>query len=133
MRVRSDQHANLEVPSSLFTLAPWHGARALRSRAVGESPVGLCSIPASCGAFFFLPSSDTASQCPSNCIFYTKVSSRWLSRCLAIFSLQMVSSHSVPFEVRWPAVFGREGASTLQQLEQFVFAHSVLIGELLDP
>ena len=30
-------------------LAPWHGARALRSRAVGESPVGLCSIPASCG------------------------------------------------------------------------------------
>lgn len=54
-------------------------------------------------------------------------------RHLAIFSPQMVSSHSVPFEVRQPAVFGREGASTLQQWEQFVFAHSVLIGELLDP
>lgn len=132
MRVRSDQHPNLEVPSALFTLAPWHGARALRSRVAGQGPAGLWSIPVSCGALSFLPSSDTTSQCPSICTFYTNVSSRWLSRRLAIFSPQMVSSHSVPFEVRRPAVFSREGSSTLQQLEQFVFARSVLIGELLD-
>ena len=133
MRVRSDQHPNFEVRSSLFTLAPWHGARALRSRVAGEGPAVLQSIPVSCGALSFLPSSDSTTQCPSICTFYKNVSSRWLSHRLAIFSPQMVSSHSVPFEVRRPAVFSREGSSTLQQLEQFVFALSVLIVELLDP
>lgn len=52
--------------------------------------------------FPFRLSTDTVSQCINVLAFYKNVSSRWFFSCcipFAIFSPQMLSSHSVPFEV----------------------------------
>lgn len=98
--VRSDQHANLEVPSSLFTLAPWHGVPENWGQEQRERALWGCgaSLPA-VGLFFFSLPLTPHPSAQASVHFTQRFQVDGCVRPVPIFSPQMVSSHSVPFEI----------------------------------